>query len=199
MRNLDEAHENIFAEGRDAGVPHNRGQWDMPLRWASRSISPYSPDRATGYFHDITSTWFCGYAPDVLLLRWQQIKTDFDGMLMRCGLVNHAPAISTDLRLFGELGYATTRSEPQHRWGTTIRSDTAWGWTSTKALDSTICPTMTLCCCPAMLSQSSPGLYDPDEGWGLRIEDTIAFDADGKLINLSSFPYDPVIPVGESR
>ena len=78
-RNLEETHENIFSQGRDAGVPHNSGRHDMPLRLGQSIIFDIFPrDAATGYFHDITRTFFLGYAPDDLAMRWRQIKTIYD-------------------------------------------------------------------------------------------------------------------------
>jgi Xaa-Pro aminopeptidase len=49
---------------------------------------------------------------------------------------------------------------------------------------------------PGHVVSVEPGLYYPDEEWGIRIEDTIAFDEKGDVINLSSFPYEMIIPVG---
>jgi len=49
---------------------------------------------------------------------------------------------------------------------------------------------------PGQVVSVEPGLYYPDDGWGIRIEDTIAFDEQGKLVNLSDYPYEMVIPVG---
>ena len=202
VRNLDEAHENIFAQGRDAGVRRIiAASGTCPCVWASRSFStsPPRPRRAAD-FHDITRTWFFGYAPDVLLLRWQQIKTIFDELLneMRvgepCARYQH---MTCDY--FEELGYATTRSDPQtqvgynHSLGHGVGLDIHEGPGLNHMSDN---DTVLL---PGHVVSVEPGLYNPDEGWGLRIEDTIAFDAAGKLINLSSFPYDPIIPVGESR
>ncbi|HEY52988.1 MAG TPA: M24 family metallopeptidase, partial [Caldilineae bacterium] len=81
-RNLEEVHENIFSQGRDAGVPHNRGRYDMPLRLGQSIIFDIFPrDRTTGYFHDITRTFFLGYAPDDQAQRWRQVKIIFDELL----------------------------------------------------------------------------------------------------------------------
>ena len=40
-----------------------------------------------------------------------------------------------------------------------------------------------------------PGLYYPERGFGVRIEDTIAFTEAGELVNLTDFPYDLVVPM----
>jgi Xaa-Pro aminopeptidase len=40
-----------------------------------------------------------------------------------------------------------------------------------------------------------PGLYYPDRGFGVRIEDSVAFTEAGELINLTDYAYDLVIPM----
>ena len=40
-----------------------------------------------------------------------------------------------------------------------------------------------------------PGLYYPDRGWGVRVEDAVYVDAQGSLHKLTDFPYDFVLPV----
>jgi Xaa-Pro aminopeptidase len=40
-----------------------------------------------------------------------------------------------------------------------------------------------------------PGLYYPDKGYGIRIEDTVYLDENGDLHNLTDCPYDLVIPL----
>ena len=49
---------------------------------------------------------------------------------------------------------------------------------------------------PGHVVSVEPGLYYPDRGFGVRIEDTVAFNEAGELINLTNFPYDLVIPMG---
>ncbi|HMN27144.1 MAG TPA: M24 family metallopeptidase, partial [Caldilineaceae bacterium] len=75
-----EDHENIFSQGRDAGVPHNRGDYTMPLRLGQSIIFDFFPQVETGYFHDITRTWSLGYARDEVQAAWDQTKEIFDQM-----------------------------------------------------------------------------------------------------------------------
>ena len=37
--------------------------------------------------------------------------------------------------------------------------------------------------------------YYPERGYGVRVEDTVAFQKDGTMVNLTQFPYDLVIPM----
>lgn len=54
----------IFAQGRDAGFPHSRGQDDMPVRLGQSIVFDLFPrELGGGYHHDMTRTWCIGYAP----------------------------------------------------------------------------------------------------------------------------------------
>jgi Xaa-Pro aminopeptidase len=44
-----------------------------------------------------------------------------------------------------------------------------------------------------------PGLYYPERGFGVRIEDTVYFDASGKLHTITNFPYNLVLPLSKHR
>jgi Xaa-Pro aminopeptidase len=48
---------------------------------------------------------------------------------------------------------------------------------------------------PGHVFSVEPGLYYPERGFGVRIEDSVAFTEAGELINLTNYPYDLVIPM----
>jgi Xaa-Pro aminopeptidase len=48
---------------------------------------------------------------------------------------------------------------------------------------------------PGHVFSVEPGLYYPERGFGVRIEDSVAFDEAGKLVLLTHYPYDLVIPM----
>jgi Xaa-Pro aminopeptidase len=48
---------------------------------------------------------------------------------------------------------------------------------------------------PGHVFTCEPGLYYPDRGFGLRIEDVIWIDPQGTVNNLSEFPKDLVVPI----
>ena len=196
-RNLDETHENIFSQGRDAGIPHNAGQYDMPLQLGKTIIFDIFPrDRATGYFHDITRTFFLGYAPDNLAEKWLDVKRVFDEVMSQIRVGEPGgkyQQLTCDL--FEMLNHPTICSDPQttvgyiHSLGHGVGLDIHEGPRLSATGPQTILK-------PGHVVSVEPGLYYPDEGWGVRIEDTIAFDENGEILNLSNFPYEMVIPVG---
>lgn len=197
-RNLEEAHENIFSQGRDAGVPHNTGQHDMPLRLGQSIIFDIFPrHRQTGYFTDITRTFFLGYAPPDLARRWQQVKTIFDAVLaeLRPGQAcTYYQQMTCDY--FEDLGYPTTRSHPKTEVGYNHSLGHGVGRDIHESPSLNHLPDNDTLLQPGHVFTVEPGLYYPDEGWGIRIEDSLAFDETGALINLSNYPYEMVIPVG---
>lgn len=196
-RNLTEAHENIFSQGRDAAIGHNVGQWDMPLRLGQSIVFDIFPrDAATGYFHDITRTFFLGYAPEHLAVRWRQVKTMYDLVLerMRVGeLCSSYQAMTCDY--FEDLGFPTTRSNPKTQRGYNHSLGHGVGLDVHEGPSLRLIAGNTTRLQPGHVVSVEPGLYDPDEGWGIRIEDTVAFDESGNLLNLSDFPYDMIIPM----
>jgi Xaa-Pro aminopeptidase len=48
---------------------------------------------------------------------------------------------------------------------------------------------------PGHVVSVEPGLYYPERGFGVRIEDSVAFTEAGELVNLTDYPYDLVIPM----
>lgn len=197
-RNLDEAHENIFCLGRDGAIGHNTGQPGMPLRLGQTIVFDLFPrDRTTGYFHDVTRTFCLGYAPAHLEARWHQVKTIFDEVLstFRVGeLCSSYQAMACDY--FEELGYPTARSVPKTQVGYTHSLGHGVGLDVHEWPGLSLLPGNTRRLQAGHVISIEPGLYDPDEGWAIRIEDTVALDATGHVVNLTDYPYDLVIPVG---
>ncbi len=48
---------------------------------------------------------------------------------------------------------------------------------------------------PGMVFTVEPGLYYPDAGFGVRVEDTVYLDQDGTLQTLTDFPTDLALPL----
>jgi Xaa-Pro aminopeptidase len=48
---------------------------------------------------------------------------------------------------------------------------------------------------PGYVISVEPGLYYPDRGFGVRIEDSVAVSEAGDVIDLTDFPYDLIVPV----
>jgi Xaa-Pro aminopeptidase len=50
-----------------------------------------------------------------------------------------------------------------------------------------------------MVFTVEPGLYYPDRGMGVRIEDTVAIHADGRIETLAEYPKDLVLKMPHAQ
>ncbi len=194
---MAEDHDTIFAQGRDAGVPHNRGNDSAPLRLGEPIVFDFFPMTGKGYFHDVTRTWCLGYASPEVQEVWDQCKEIFDQILgaMKVGTpCRDYQAMVCDY--FEAKGHPTVRTQPGthegyvhslgHGLGLDVHEEPRL---SHAAGNDTLLQ-------PGHVVSVEPGLYYPDRKLGVRIEDTVAFTEAGELVNLTDFPYDLVIPMG---
>jgi Xaa-Pro aminopeptidase len=187
---------HIFAQGRDAGVPHNHGTPGMPLRLGQSIVFDIFPKTASGYYHDMTRTWCLGYAPDEVAQAYADAKEIFDRAVAALAVGKPCRDFQAmTLDYFESKGHATMRTHPGgldgyvhslgHGLGLDIHEDPRL---SIAAGNATLLQ-------PGHVVSVEPGLYYPDRGFGVRVEDTVAFEEDGSLVTLTQYPYDLVIPM----
>lgn len=193
---MAEDHGHIFAQGRDAGVPHNHGDPAMPLRLGQSIVFDFYPTVESGYYHDMTRTWSLGYATDEVVQAWEETKEIFDRVMG--ALAVGRP--TRDLQMmacdyYEARGHRTTRSHPGteegyvHSLGHGIGLEIHEGPRFSHAAgNDTLLQ-------PGHVVTIEPGLYYPSRGYGVRIEDAVAFDEAGELVWLTRYPYDLVIPM----
>jgi Xaa-Pro aminopeptidase len=174
-----EDHETILAQGRDAGVPHSRGDASAPLRPSVPLVLDIFPaDKTTGYFFDFARTFCVGPVPDDLA----RIHAD---VLEACALARDAvrpgtPAASCQALVcdfFESRGYATLRSNPKtvegyvhglgHGVGLEIHEKPSFSLTQRDVIEE------------GDVVAIEPGLYFPDREIGVRVEDTFLVTASG--------------------
>ena len=105
----------IFAQGRDAGFPHSRGEAEMPLTMGQAIVFDLFPrELGGGYHHDMTRTWCIGYAPPELQQDYETVMEAFDISVEAFGL-NKPTHLMQEAVLdhFESKGHATTRSKPR--------------------------------------------------------------------------------------
>lgn len=193
-RELEE-HGTIFAQGRDAGMPHSRGEEDQALKLGESIVFDLFPrEFGGGYYHDCTRTWCIGYAPDNVQRAYDEVATAFKIALdeFEVGMPSRAmqEAVQT---YFENRGHATSRSKSGttdgyvhslgHGVGLNIHERPSLGHLSKDMLQH------------GNVISIEPGLYYPDEGFGVRIEDLFYIDERGELVNLTDFPHDLVLPL----
>jgi Xaa-Pro aminopeptidase len=193
---LEESDGMIFAIGRDGGVPHSRGEDSDVIELGKPIVFDLFPRaRGGGYFHDMTRTFCLGFAPPEVQHAYDQVMFTFNQVMKELAVgekAGHYQDLTCDL--FEEMGHPTIRSNPStvegyvhslgHGLGLQIHSSPRFR----SYLDDTIER--------GQVFTVEPGLYYPDRGFGIRIEDTIYVDDNGEFHSLTPFPKDLVIPIG---
>ena len=187
-----EGGESIVSQGRDAGVPHNRGNDEEPVRAGTPLLVDIFPGEAGGGYHsDLTRTFCLGKAPDPLRRLYGDVHDAFRAGMgaLRVGLpCRTSQEVVCDL--FESRGHATVRSRQGtmegyvhglgHGVGLAVHEPPRLGGppSNTQPLE------------PRMVVTVEPGLYYPSRGLGARIEDLVLVRNDGTLENLTPAPYD---------
>lgn len=186
----------IFAQGRDAGFPHSRGEDDMPLQLGKSIVFDLFPrELGGGYHHDMTRTWCIGYAPREVQAIYDTVMEAFDISVETYGL-NKPTHIMQEavLDYFEGKGHPTTRSDTRtmegyvhslgHGVGINIHERPAVSHMRRDDIFE-VGNAVTI----------EPGLYYPDRGIGVRVEDFFIIDENGELISITPFRKDLVIPI----
>jgi len=178
---LVEDHETIVSQGRDAGVPHSRGDANAHVRASVPLVIDIFPaDRQTGYFFDLTRTFCIGPIPDDLRRIHAQVGEAFERArdAMRPGTpASSYQALVCDF--FESHGHATTRSNPAtlsgyvhslgHGVGLDIHEKPSFSLQPSNHDEVEAGDVLTI----------EPGLYYPDREIGVRIEDTFVVTESG--------------------
>ena len=172
-----EDHETILSQGRDAGVPHSRGDASAPVRASVPLVLDIFPaDKTSGYFFDMTRTFCIGPVPDELRTLHADVLAAFTLArdTMRPGV--EAKAYQRMVCEFFEAkGYPTTLSTPAtltgyvhglgHGVGLEIHEKPSFAQEDRIEAGDVV--------------TIEPGLYFPDRELGVRIEDTFVVGEDG--------------------
>jgi len=185
----------IFSIGRDAGVPHSKGRPEDIVALGKTIVFDIFPCEAGGgYFFDMTRTFCLGYAPPEVEKAYQDVYECVEKLVeayqvgeearsyqqMACEFFEGRghPTIASDTQT--EVGYVHSLG---HGLGLAVHEEPRFGDTpdNTDVLE------------PGHVFTCEPGLYYPDRGFGMRIEDVIWIDSDGIVHNLTDFPKELVI------
>lgn len=186
----------IFAQGRDAGFPHSRGEADMPLRVGQAIVFDLFPrELGGGYHHDMTRTWCIGCAPAEIRGVYETVMQAFDISIETFGL-NKPTHLMQEAVLdhFEGTGHPTTRSDPStmagyvHSLGHGVGIDIHERPSISHLRRDDICQI-------GNILTIEPGLYYPERGFGVRVEDLFVIDEKGELVSLTPFRKDLVIPL----
>lgn len=188
----------IFAIGRDAGVPHSSGNPKDILELGKTIIFDIFPAEAGGgYFFDFTRTWCLGYAPDKVMQLYEDVSMVYQQVMSEIE-VNSSSSQYQDrtCELFAEMGHPTIKSNPQTQEGYVHSLGHGVGLyiheyprISSNFKDDRLSP--------GSVVTIEPGLYYPERGMGVRLEDTVWMRPDGEIEVLVPYPHDLVLPVSK--
>jgi Xaa-Pro aminopeptidase len=196
-RGAENPEDTIFAIGRDAGVPHSSGNPSDPLKLGQTIVFDIYPCEAGGgYFYDFTRTWCLGYAPDNVQSLYETVLSAYNNITSQ--LKPGKPFKDYQdmvCELFSRQGHPTIKEDPQtqqgyvHSLGHGIGLDIherPWSGINSDDMD---------CLVPGVVFTLEPGLYYPDKGMGVRLENSLSVRPDGKMEVLADYPMDLVLPV----
>ena len=198
-RNAEAPEGFIFAIGRDAGVPHSSGTESDPIELGKTIVYDIFPcEKGGGYYYDFTRTWSVGYAPDSVEALYDDVRSTYDTIMqaLKTG-ENTAQYQDRTCELFEAQGHRTIRQEAGieegyvhslgHGLGLHVH-EAPWFRSAQQATNKDVLA-------PGVVVTVEPGLYYPDKGMGVRLEDTVVARPDGSLEILAEYPLDLVIPV----
>ncbi|MCX7609700.1 MAG: Xaa-Pro peptidase family protein [Anaerolineales bacterium] len=190
----------IFAIGRDAGIPHSAGTPTDWIRLGQTIVFDIYPCEAGGgYYYDFTRTWSLGYASPQAQALYDQVKSVYERVI--ASLRVNTPFKEYQRLVceeFEKMGHPTplTVSAPLegyvhsvgHGLGLNVHERP---WSGLTAEEENRLR-------PGVVFTIEPGLYYPDQGLGVRIEDTYWVRPDGVIEKLADYPYDFVLQMKQS-
>ncbi|MFL6246418.1 MAG: M24 family metallopeptidase [Thermoanaerobaculia bacterium] len=176
-----EDHETILSQGRDAGVPHSRGDAAALVRLSVPLVLDIFPaDKTSGYFFDLTRTFCIGPIPDEL----QRLHDDVLDAFHRAREAMRPGTRASDYQalvcdLFEAKGYPTQRSNPATLDGYVHGLGHGVGLDIHEKPSFSLMPANTDMIETGDIVTIEPGLYFPDRELGVRIEDTFVVHENG--------------------
>jgi Xaa-Pro aminopeptidase len=194
-RGMENPEGTIFAISSDAGVPHSNGQPEDVIRLGQPIVFDIFPcEQGGGYFYDLTRTWCLGYAPEEVQKLYDQVYHVYDQVVSELSMgahFAHYQMITCDL--FEDMGHPTVKTNPEtevgyvhslgHGVGLNIHERPSSG--TTAAPDDDLIP--------GTIMTIEPGLYYPERGMGVRLENTLWARPDGQFEVLADYPMDLVL------
>jgi Xaa-Pro aminopeptidase len=191
-----EAPEFIFAVGRDAGVPHSIGVSSDPIVLGKTIVFDLFPRDASGYYHDITRTFCLGYAPVEVERAYRDVLEAFEAVAEKFLVGGITQSYQHFVcKLFEKRGHLTILSDPKTRQGYVHSLGHGLGL---EVHEQPHFPTFGKCetaLREGMVFTVEPGLYYPEQDFGIRVEDTYYCDEDGEFRSLTPLPRDLVLPI----
>ena len=191
---LEDTEGMIFAQGRDGGFPHSSGTDTDPLHTGRAIVFDLFPrDIHNGYYHDMTRTWCIESAPP-------QVEKAYNEVMAAFNAVTDALKVGDRTKTYQEIaldvlegfGHPTGRRDPgtsigyMHSLGHGLGLSVHERPSFTHRRDNDVLQV-------GNVFTVEPGVYYPDDGYGIRIEDTLYVAEDGSIHSLTPMPKDLII------
>jgi len=188
----------IFAQGRDAGVPHSGGTPEDLMRLGQTIVFDiYPAEKGGGYYYDFTRTWSLAYATPEAQKLYDEVQNVYNKVMenidLNAGFKEYQKLACGE---FGKKGHQTPMNTEGvitegyvhslgHGVGLNIHERPSSRHTTSddNLLKSGVVMTI------------EPGLYYPEQGMGVRIEDSFWMRPDGQVEKLAEYPYDFILPM----
>ncbi|NMC78698.1 MAG: aminopeptidase P family protein [Chloroflexi bacterium] len=196
-RGAENPESTIFAIGRDAAIPHSGGTPTDFLRLGQTIVFDIFPCEAGGgFFYDFTRTWCLGFASDEAYALYEQVLGVYRQVVAEIQVSEPFKKYQKlTCERFEELGHPTVLSQPGteagyvhslgHGLGLQVHERPFSGTTAGDADDLN----------PGVVVTIEPGLYYPERGLGVRLEDTYWMTPQGAFELLADYPMDLVLPM----
>ena len=194
---LEDPEGFIFSIGRDAGIPHSKGRPDDVIALGQTIVFDIFPCQAGGgYFFDMTRTFCLGYAPPEVEKVYQDVYECVEMLIGAYEVGTEAKHYQHQTcEFFESRGHPTIASDTKTEAGYVHTVGHGLGLAIHEEPRFSDVPTNTDVLKPGHVFTCEPGLYYPDRGFGMRIEDVIWIDPDGVVHNLTDFPKELVIEI----
>ena len=195
---VDAENGTIFAIGHDSGVPHSRGTDRDPLKLGQTIVYDIFPaEPGGGYYFDFTRTWCLGYAPPEVEQAYQDVLATFKALMraLRPGeLCRTYQALTCEL--LEARGHPTIGSDPTTTSGYVHGIAHGVGLAIHEPPSFSDMPSNEARLEPGMVVTIEPGVYYPERGFGVRIEDCVWLNpANMKFETLATYKKDLIIPI----
>jgi Xaa-Pro aminopeptidase len=180
----------IVAQGRDAGVPHNSGRDRQQVKLGKPIVFDIFPQEiGGGYFFDFTRTVCFGHAPKAVRRLYGTVADAYEYAFGLLRIGRRAMEVEQKTcEFFEKAGHTTFLSDPKNQKGYCHSLGHGIGLNVHESPFFNLLKTNTDRFQPGMVFTLEPGLYYPEKGYGVRIEDVIYVNEKGKFINLTKYP-----------